>query len=270
MSAQISTKRVTAADLLKMKRQGEHIPVLTAYDASFAAVCDAAGIPAIIVGDSLGMVIQGHDSTLPVRLEDVAYHVAAVKRGCGRPLIIADMPFGTFQESKELAYRHAVQLMAAGAQMVKVEGGREVLEATRFLVDRGIPVCGHVGLTPQHVNVLGGFKVQGRDPAARERLIEESVALAKAGAALLVLEAMPEEVGTAITQAIEIPTIGIGAGRDCDGQVLVLQDLLGISAGKPAKFVRNFMLGAPSIQAAIEAFGQAVREGSYPAPEHCY
>lgn len=270
MSVHTDHRRRTPLDLAAQRRRGERIAVLTAYEASFARLCDAAGVDALIVGDSLGMVVQGHDSTLPVRLEDMAYHVACVRRGSERALIVADMPFGSFQESPALAYRNGVRLMQAGAQMVKIEGGAEMVPTTRFLVERGIPVCGHVGLTPQAVHVLGGYRVQGRDENSAARLIADARAQQAAGAALLVVEAVPAALGAELTAALDIPTIGIGAGPDCSGQVLVLHDILAISSGRQARFVRNFMAGAPSIAGALDAFVAAVRDGSYPAPEHCY
>ncbi len=236
--------------------------MLTCYDATFARVSEACGVDALLVGDSLGMVLQGHDSTLPVSQADMAYHVACVARGCDRPLIIADMPFGTYQESPELAFRNAAQLMAAGAQMVKIEGGREMAATTAFLTNRGIPVCGHIGLTPQSVFQLGGYRVQGRSDGERERLLADAMALEEAGASLLVLEAMPAKVADFITDHLHIPTIGIGASARCSGQVLVLHDMLGINLGKNPKFVRNFMSGTDSVLSALSRYVVAVKDGS--------
>lgn len=270
MSAHTLLTSIALPQLAEMHRRGEKIAVLTAYDASFAALCDSNGVEVIIVGDSLGMVLQGHDSTLPVTLSDIAYHVAAVKRGCRRPFIVADMPFGSFQESPEQAFRNAAVLMAAGAHMVKLEGGRLMVETTQFLVGRGIPVCGHLGLTPQSVNSLGGYRVQGRSEEQAQQLVEDAIALTAAGAGLLVLEAIPNAVTSRILEQIRIPTIGIGAGPECSGQVLVLHDMLGITPGKKARFVEDFMAESSSIGGAISAYVVAVKDGSYPAPRHCY
>jgi len=253
-----------------MRAAGEKISMLTCYDASFAQVCDGAGVESLLIGDSLGMVLQGHDSTLPVTIADIAYHTGAVARGSKRALIIADMPFGSFQESPQQAFRNAVVLMAAGAQMVKLEGGAEMAETTRFLTTRGIPVCGHVGLTPQSVHQLGGYRIQGKDDDGAAKLIADALAQQDAGATLIVLEAIPSAVAAEVTRQLSIPTIGIGAGKDCSGQVLVLHDMLDVSAGKKARFVRNFMAGQTSIAAAIAAYIAAVRDGSFPGPEHCY
>jgi 3-methyl-2-oxobutanoate hydroxymethyltransferase len=270
MSTHVATRRLTQLDLARMRANGEKIAVLTCYDASFAQVCDAAGVDALLIGDSLGMVLQGHDSTLPVKLSDIAYHTASVTRGCRRPLVIADMPFGTFQESPQRALRNAVTLMAAGAQMVKLEGGVDMAETTHFLTARGIPVCAHVGLTPQSVHQLGGYRVQGRDDSGATRLIADALAQQEAGAGLIVLEAIPQALAAEVTGQLTIPTIGIGASRECSGQVLVLHDMLDISAGRKARFVRNFMAGQASIAAAIAAYVTAVKDGSFPGPEHCY
>ena len=270
MSTHVLTRRLTHVDLAKMRTAGEKIAVLTCYDASFAQLCDAAGVDVLLIGDSLGMVLQGHDSTLPVTLADIAYHTAAVARGCQRPLIVADMPFGSFQESPQHAFRNAVALMAAGAQMVKLEGGVEMAETTHFLTSRGIPVCAHVGLTPQSVHQLGGYRVQGKNDSGAARLLADALAQEEAGATLIVLEAIPEALAAEVTQKLHIPTIGIGASKECSGQVLVLHDMLDISSGKKARFVKNFMAGQPSIAGAIAAYVAAVRDGSFPAPEHCY
>lgn len=270
MSTHVATRRLTHIDLARMRANGEKIAVLTCYDASFARLCDHSGVDALLIGDSLGMVLQGHDSTLPVTLADIAYHTASVARGSQRPLVIADMPFGSFQESPRRALRNAVALMAAGAQMVKMEGGVDMAETTRFLCTRGIPVCAHVGLTPQSVHQLGGYRVQGRDDSGAARLIADALAQQEAGASLIVLEAIPQALAAETTGKLTIPTIGIGASRECSGQVLVLHDMLDISAGRKARFVRNFMTGQPSIAAAIAAYVAAVKEGTFPGPEHCY
>ncbi len=270
MSTHAVTRRLTHVDLAKMRAAGEKISILTCYDASFAQLCDAAGVDALLIGDSLGMVLQGHDSTLPVTLADIAYHTAAVVRGSRRALVIADMPFGSFQESPQQAFRNAAALMAAGAQMVKLEGGTDMAETTRFLTARGIPVCAHVGLTPQSVHQLGGYRVQGKDDSGAARLLADALAQQDAGAALIVLEAIPAALAAEVTQKLHIPTIGIGASKECSGQVLVLHDMLDIAGGKKARFVKNFMAGQPSIAAAVAAYIAAVRDGSFPGPEHCY
>lgn len=270
MSAQTSARRLTHLDLAKMRASGEKIAMLTCYDASFAQCCDTVGVDALLIGDSLGMVLQGHDSTLPVTLADIAYHTRSVVRGSQRALVVADMPFGSYQESPEQAYRNAVELMVAGAQMVKIEGGVGMAETTRFLAERGIPVCAHIGLTPQSVHQLGGYRIQGRDDTGATRLIEDAQAHQNAGAALIVLEAIPAPLAEAVTAQLSIPTIGIGASPACSGQVLVLHDMLDIHPGKKARFVRNFMAGQPTIADAIAAYVAAVKDGSFPAPEHCY
>ena len=270
MSKHSVTRRLTTFDLAKMKAAGEKIAMLTCYDASFAQSCDAAGIDSILVGDSLGMVVQGHDSTLPVTVDNIAYHTACVSRGCSRPLIIADLPFGSFQESPQAAYRNAVTLMAAGAQMVKLEGGVEMAETTRFLTSRGIPVCAHIGLTPQSVHQLGGYRVQGKDEAGAAQLLADAQAHQDAGASLIVLEAIPSALAASVTAKLAIATIGIGAGKECSGQVLVLHDMLDVAAGRKPRFVRNFMTGQDSITGAFAAYAAAVKDGSFPGPEHCY
>ena len=270
MSAQTITRRLTQADLAKLYLAGEKIVMFTCYDASFARLLDGAGIETMLIGDSLGNVIQGHDTTLPVTINDIAYHTAAVKRGSDHAFIIADMPFGSYQESPEQAYRNAVTLMAAGAQMVKLEGGREMAATVEFMVQRGIPVCGHVGLTPQSVHVLGGYKVQGKGEAAAQRLKDDALALQKAGATMIVLEAIPAALATEVTTLLNIITIGIGAGKETSGQVMVLHDAFDIPPGKKAKFVRNFMAGASSIHEAACHAVAAIKDGSYPGPEHTY
>ncbi|MDR1936284.1 MAG: 3-methyl-2-oxobutanoate hydroxymethyltransferase [Candidatus Accumulibacter sp.] len=270
MSAHSAIRRLTYLDLVKMKSSGEKIAMLTCYDASFAQACDAAGIDAILIGDSLGNVVQGHETTLPVTVEHIAYHTACVARGCKRPLIVADLPFGSFQESPQAAYRNAAALMAAGAQMVKLEGGVNMADTTRFLASRNIPVCAHVGLTPQSVYQLGGFRVQGRDEAGAARLQADALAQQEAGAALIVLEAIPAPLAAETTGRLDIPTIGIGAGKDCSGQVLVMHDALDVAPGHKPRFVRNFMAGQDSITGAFAAYAAAVKDGSFPGPEHCY
>jgi len=262
--------RVTLSTLNKMAQEGDRITMLTCYDASFAALLDASGVDTLLIGDSLGNVLQGHDTTLPVTLRDIVYHTQCVARGAKRAFIIGDMPFGTFQVTPQDAFRNAVEIMAAGAQMVKIEGGKIMLETIEFLVQRGVPVCGHIGLTPQSVHQLGGFKVQGRQQSDAERLIEEAKVLESAGAGMIVLEAIPAALGRDVTKAIRTPTIGIGAGVDCSGQVLVLHDMLDVFPGKKAKFVKNFMQGAGSIQAAVQAFVKEVKAGTFPGPEHSF
>ena len=270
MSSHTTTRRLTQLDLAKMRAAGDKIAMLTCYDASFARACDDAGVDSLLIGDSLGMVVQGHDSTLPVSVADIVYHTRAVARGCQRPLIVADLPFGSYQESPQQAYRNAVLLMAAGAQMVKLEGGVDMAETTRFLSTRGIPVCAHIGLTPQSVHQLGGYRVQGKDDAGAARLIADALAHQDAGATQVLMEAVPAALAAQVSEKLSIPTIGIGAGAGCSGQVLVLQDMLDVAPGKKARFVKNFMAGQTSIAAALAAYVAAVKDGSFPGPEHCY
>ena len=262
--------RVTLRQLQDRARSGEKLVMLTCYDASFATISEAAGVDILLIGDSLGMVLQGFDSTLPVTLEQAEYHVRSVARGSEKALIVADMPFGSFQESPEQAFRNAARLMVAGAQMVKLEGGATMVETTRFLVGRGIPVCAHIGLTPQSVHTLGGYRVQGRDEDAATRLVADARALEEAGAAIVLMEAMPAAVAKRVTDSLTVPTIGIGAGPDVSGQVLVNYDMLDIYPGRKARFVKNFMEGAPSIRAAIEAYVKAVKGKTFPGPEHSF
>ncbi|MGF6727730.1 3-methyl-2-oxobutanoate hydroxymethyltransferase [Paraburkholderia sp. GAS41] len=262
-------KSVTASSLMNMKLAGEKIAMLTCYDASFASMMDRCGIDMLLIGDSLGNVLQGHTTTLPVTLEDVMYHTACVSRGNRSALVAADMPFGTYG-TPESAFEHAVKLMQAGAQMVKLEGGAWLAATVKFLTERGIPVFAHLGLTPQSVHRLGGFKVQGKKAEDVEQLKADALALQEAGASLLLLEAIPASVGKELTDLLQIPTIGIGAGPDCSGQVLVMHDMLGIFPGKTARFVRNFMDRMPSIEAAISAYIKAVKSSEFPAPEHCF
>jgi len=262
--------RMTIKALQKQRDDGVKIAQLTCYDASFAALLDAAGVDSLLVGDSLGNVIQGHDTTLPVKLADMAYHTACVARGSKRAFLLTDMPFGSYQESPQQAFRSAAELMAAGAQMVKLEGGAEFAETVRFLTQRGVPVCGHLGLTPQSVHKFGGYRVQGKGDEAEQKLIEDAIELESAGAELLVLEAIPAKLGVQVTQRLRIPTIGIGAGPGCSGQVLVLHDMLDVFPGKKARFVRNFMKGASGIADAAERYVRAVRDGSFPAEEHSF
>lgn len=262
-------KAVTLPGLVAQRQQGNKITMLTCYDASFAALMDRCGVEILLVGDSLGMVCQGHSSTLPVTVAEIAYHTASVARGNKSALLVADMPFGSYA-TPEAAFQNAVQLMQAGAQMVKLEGGAWLAPTVKFLTERAVPVCAHIGLTPQSVHQLGGYKVQGKTDEAAELLKADAVALQAAGASLLVLEAIPATLGKEVTELLVIPTIGIGAGPDCSGQVLVMHDLLGVFPGRKARFVKNFMEGQTSIDAAVLAYVSAVKEQSFPAPEHCF
>jgi 3-methyl-2-oxobutanoate hydroxymethyltransferase len=270
MAYLVNDKPVTLHELTTMYGAGTKIATLTAYDASFAALLDRCGVDILLVGDSLGNVIQGNRTTLPVTMEQMIYHTECVCRGGRRAFVAADMPWASYQESPTLALRNASRLMAAGAQMVKLEGGAVMAETVRFLTERGIPVWAHVGLTPQSVHALGGYRVQGKGDAAAKRMLEDSLALQDAGAAMLLIEMVPAQLGSDITAALKIPTVGIGAGPNCSGQVLVLHDMLGVYPGKTARFVRNFLVGSDSIEAAVSAFVAAVKDGSFPAPEHCY
>ncbi len=258
---------ITLSTLKTLRDRGEKIAVLTCYDASFARLLDAAGIEVLLVGDSLGMVIQGHASTLPVKLAEMAYHTRCVAAGVERAFIVADLPFGSYQSSPERAFTAAARLMAAGAQMVKLEGGAVMVDTVAFLTRRGIPVCAHLGLLPQSVNQLGGYRVQGREDAAANQLIADARALEAAGAGLVVLEMVPAALAKTVTAALAIPTIGIGAGADCSGQVLVLYDLLGLYPRAP-KFSKNFLADSGSVEAAIRAYVAAVKDGCFPAAEH--
>ena len=259
----------TISVLQKMKQEGQKMAMLTCYDASFASAMSSAGVDILLVGDSLGMVCQGRNSTLPVTLDDMVYHTRCVARGAGDALVLSDLSFGSYQQGKEQAFASAVALMQAGAEMVKLEGGAFMAPTVEFLVARGIPVCAHIGLTPQSVHTLGGYKVQGRGDQA-ERLLQDARALSDAGAQMVLMEMVPAELGAEVTRSIPAITIGIGAGKECDGQVLVMHDMLDVFPGRKARFVRNFMQGASSIQEAFAHYVQAVRDGSYPAPEHSY
>lgn len=262
-----SRPKVTVPKLQAMRETGEKIAMLTCYDASFASLLDRAGVDVLLIGDSLGNVLQGHSTTLPVTLDDIAYHTACVARAQPRALVMADLPFGTYGTPAD-AFESAVKTMRAGAQMIKLEGGEWLADTVRFLVERSVPVCAHVGLTPQSVHAFGGFKVQGKTEAAAAQLVRDARAIQDAGAQMLLIEAIPSAVAAAVTNEVRIPTIGIGAGIDCSGQVLVLHDMLGIFPGKQARFVKNFMDGAPSVFAAVEAYVKAVKDGTFPAPEH--
>ena len=259
---------ITVSTLNKMKQAGEKIAMLTCYEASFASLMSDAGVDMLLVGDSLGMTVQGHDSTLPVTLADMVYHTRAVARGNKNAIIVTDLSFGSFQQNKEQAFAAAVELMQAGAHMVKLEGGVWMAETTEFLQMRGIPVCAHIGLTPQSVNAFGGYKVQGKGDVAAQVLLADAQAHADAGAALVLMECVPAALAAEVTRSIACPTIGIGAGVDCDGQVLVMHDILGVFPGKTARFVRNFMQGQDSIQAAVGAYVNAVKKSEFPAAEH--
>ena len=256
--------------LAQARADGRKLVMLTCYDASFARVLDDNGCDLILVGDSLGMVVQGHASTLPVRVDDIVYHTAAVARGARRALTIADFPFGA-DATPDQAHAAAVRFVQAGASMVKLEGAGHKLATIRHLVEREIPVCAHLGLTPQSVHRFGGFKVQGREDAAAARLREDALAVAEAGASLLVLEGVPAALARAITDASPVPTIGIGAGAGCDGQVLVLHDLLGLDTGhRKPKFVKDFLAEGGSVAGAVRAFAEAVRAGAFPDAGHSY
>lgn len=259
----------TIHTLKNMKAAGEKIAMLTCYEASFARLMSEQGVDILLVGDSLGMTVQGQSSTLPVSLDDICYHTVAVARGNEQALIMADLPFGSYQQSKEQAFAAAAQLMAAGAHMVKLEGGAWIAETTAFLQQRGIPVCAHIGLTPQSVNTLGGYKVQGRGAAAAQ-LMDDAQAHANAGADVVLMECVPAQLAAQVTAELSCPTIGIGAGVDCDGQVLVMHDMLGIYHGKTAKFVKNFMQEQNSIQEAIASYVAEVKAKTFPAEIHCF
>ncbi|MEC5397266.1 3-methyl-2-oxobutanoate hydroxymethyltransferase [Uliginosibacterium sp. H1] len=271
MSYLQDNKPVTLHELARMRAEGDRIAMLTCYDASFATLCERNGVDVLLVGDSLGNVLQGQRSTLPVTLEHMAYHTSCVARGASKPWLITDMPFGSYQESREQAMRNAAVLMAAGAHMVKLEGGEYMAETVRFLVERGVPVCAHVGLTPQSVHQLGGYRVQGKTESGAAQMLRDCAALEAAGAALIVLEMVPATLAKQVSEATtSMATIGIGAGIDCHGQVLVLHDMLGVYPGKKARFVRNFMDGAASIDAAVAGYVAAVKDRSFPAAEHTY
>lgn len=258
----------TLHSLWKMKSEQQKIAMLTCYDASFAQLMDNSGVDVLLVGDSLGMVVQGEASTLPVTLDQMVYHTRAVVRGTQKAFVLADLPFGSYQQSPAQAFASASALMAAGAHMVKLEGGAYMVDTVRFLVERGIPVCGHLGLTPQSVNQLGGYKVQGRNEESAQQIVADAQALAGAGVGMIVLELLPSALAKTVTDSVHIPTIGIGAGVDCDGQVLVCYDMLGIYPGKKPRFVKNFLEDAADIPAAITAFVDAVRAKTYPGIEH--
>jgi 3-methyl-2-oxobutanoate hydroxymethyltransferase len=256
--------RQTLHRLRQMRAAGEKVAMLTCYDATFARVLDDAGVDVLLVGDSLGMVIQGQSTTLPVSIDEIAYHTACVARGSRNAWIIADMPFGSYQQSVEHACGNAVRLVQAGAHMVKVEGGGWVAGIVRALTARGVPVCAHLGFTPQSVHALGGYRIQGRDEPAAERLRREAAELVNAGAEMLVLELMPSAVAGEIAAALPVPVVGIGAGAGCTGQVLVLHDMLDLTPGRRPRFVRNFMAPGLSVHEAVRQYVADVKSGRFP------
>ena len=269
MSTQTQNKHVTLTTLQKIKEAGQKFACLTAYDACFADIASSAGVEVLLVGDSLGMVLQGHDSTLPVTMADMVYHVACVKRGNKGALIMADLPFMSYA-SESQTLENAASLMRAGAQIVKLEGGAWIANTTRLLAERGIPVCAHMGLTPQSVNRIGGFHVQGRDTEQAQVILEEALLLQESGANILLLECVPRTLAKTVTDSLEIPVIGIGAGPDTTAQIMVLHDVLGVSPITP-KFVKNFLAGnINGIPGAIESYVSAVKEKAFPAAEHCF
>ncbi|MAA99265.1 MAG: 3-methyl-2-oxobutanoate hydroxymethyltransferase [Stappia sp.] len=266
--------QVTVSKLRALKEKGERFAMLTAYDATFATLIADAGIATILVGDSLGMTVQGHGATVAVTMEDMVYHTRCVARGVSRsdaerPLIVADMPLGSAYTVEDAA-RNAARLVRAGANVVKLEGGLWLAPVVRFLTERGLPVCCHMGLTPQTADMLGGFRLQGRGEEDAARIREEARVLEEAGARLLLLECVPNALGKDVSEGSSVPVIGIGAGPSTDAQVLVLHDMLGLTPGRKARFVKDFLADAGTVQAALAAFGKAVAEGTYPAAEHCY
>ncbi len=266
----VAPKAVTIPSINAMRAAGNPIVMLTCYDASFAALMDRCGVHILLIGDSLGMVCNGHNSTLPVTVAEVAYHTASVARGSKSAMIVADLPFGAYA-TKEAAYDNAVKLMQAGAHMVKLEGGAWLADTVKFLTERAVPVCAHLGLTPQSVHQLGGYKVQGKTLESADQLKSDALLLQQAGASLLVLEAIPAGLGKEVTELLSMPTIGIGAGPDCSGQVLVMHDMLGVFPGRKARFVKNFMDGqVTTIEGAVTAYVNAVTDRSFPGPEHCF
>ncbi|MBU9413531.1 3-methyl-2-oxobutanoate hydroxymethyltransferase [Burkholderia multivorans] len=252
-----------------MRETGEKIAALTCYDATFAGLMDTVGVDVVLIGDSLGNVVQGRDTTLAVTLTDIEYHTACVSRGSGSALIVADLPFGHLGSTQQ-AYDAAVRLMRAGAHMVKVEGGEWTREVVHVLTERSIPVCGHIGLTPQSVHAFGGFKVQGKSDAAAEKLEKDALAFQDAGATVVVIEAVPASLGATITKRLSVPTIGIGAGPGCSGQVLVMHDMLGATRGRRPRFVRDFMAAGSTLKDAFEAYVNAVKQGEFPADQHTF
>lgn len=262
--------RITITTLRKMKQDGEKIAVLTAYDASFARILEEAGVDILLVGDSLGMVIQGQDSTLPVTLGDMIYHTKMVSDGSEKALVMADMPFMSYATPQQAKFSAGRLLKEGGAHMVKLEGGAAMVETVRELVSHGIPVCAHLGLLPQSVNKTGGYKVQGRDEKSASAMLNDARAMEEAGADMLVLECVPSNLAKEISENLEIPVIGIGAGPHCDAQVLVLYDMLGITPGKRPKFSKDFLQGSGDIRSAVSRYVQAVKQGEFPAEEHSF
>lgn len=262
-------KTVTLSTLQAYKQAGETFSCLTAYDASFAHAASQAGIDVLLVGDSLGMVLQGHNSTLPVTIEDIVYHTRCAARGKGHSLLMVDLPFMSNATTERLL-EDAAAVMRAGAELVKLEGEAWMAEDIRELTRRGVPVCAHLGLTPQTVHQLGGYKVQGREAAHAERIINDAKALVEAGASVILLECVPASLGKAVTEALNVPVIGIGAGPDTDGQILVMHDVLGVTHGRTPRFVKNFMVDADSIQTAFQHYHEAVKTRTFPAKEHCF
>ena len=261
---------VNVSTLGKMKSEADKIACITCYDASFAVLVDEAGVDLVLVGDSLGMVIQGHDTTVPVTMDDIIYHSKVVARGLYRPFLVADMPFMSYS-SKEQALQNAVRLMQeGGAKMVKLEGGAGQIEIVKFLASHDIAVCAHLGLKPQSVHKIGGFRVQGREHDAAQQMVDDAKALEAAGADIVLLECIPSELGARVAREVHVPVIGIGAGPDVDGQILVLYDILDITAGRKPRFTRNFMEGSSGPLQAVQHYVQAVKDRSYPAPEHCF
>lgn len=270
MSMDSAKTLLTVREISDMKQRGEKISCLTAYDASFAGVIDQQGVDMILVGDSLGMVVQGKASTLPVSIGDMVYHTRCVARARKRALLIADMPFMSYSKVSQALENGARLVAEAGAQMVKLEGGRKRVEIVRQLVDQGIPVCGHLGLLPQSIHQLGGYHVQGKTDSAASAILDDAKSLQDAGVSLLVLECIPSGLAKKLSEVLSVPTIGIGAGVNCDGQVLVIYDLLGITPGKRPKFVKNFLADADSIEAAVKSYVIAVKAGQFPGEDNSY
>ncbi|MBP0603349.1 3-methyl-2-oxobutanoate hydroxymethyltransferase [Aeromonas sanarellii] len=261
--------KITTTGLLKMKQDGQKITAITAYDATFAKLFDDEGAQVLLIGDSLGMVLQGGDDTLAVSMDEMVYHTRCVARGTSKALVVADMPFMSYA-TPEQTYQNAARLMAAGARMVKMEGGDWLCESIRHLTRNGVPVCGHLGLTPQSVHVFGGFKVQGRDEFHAQEIYRQALELQAAGIQLLVLECVPVSLAERITKALRIPVIGIGAGPATDGQILVMHDAFGITSGYVPKFTKNFLAETGDMRAAIRLYVQQVSDGTFPGPEHCF
>lgn len=262
--------KVTVRSIREMKTRGERIVSVTAYDYPTARLADEAGVDLILVGDSLGMVVLGYESTIPVTMAEMSHHLRAVMRAAPRALVVADLPFASFQAGPEDAVRNSARFVKRGAEAVKLEGGRRVMPQVEAILAADIPVLGHLGLTPQSVHAFGGYRVQARGVEAAEALLEDARALERAGVFAIVLEGIPRELGAAVSRALAIPTIGIGAGAECDGQVLVLHDLVGLSFGRPARFVRRYAEVGDAIRGAVAAFGEDVRAGRYPSPEETY